>query len=156
MIELDQGRIHVRRAKHGVDSTHPLTGKEIRALRQLRRDNQHSRYVFNTERIGPVTRAWFLKMIRRTGELAKLPFPVHPHMLRHACGFKLANDGVDTRALQHFMGHRNIMHTVRDIPSSAPTASMGSGRTEGPISEAGFRYAYPWVQKQALRGQNRA
>src|SRR5262249_23464721 len=113
MIELDSGRIHVRRAKNGVDSTHPLTGKEIRALRQLRRDNQHSTYVFNTQRNGPVTRAWFLKMIHRTGELAKLPFPVHPHMLRHACGFKLANDGVDTRALQHFMGHRNIIHTVR-------------------------------------------
>ena len=47
------------------------------------------------------------------GELAKLAFPIHPHMLRHGCGFKLANDGVDTRALQHFLGHRNIMHTVR-------------------------------------------
>ena len=46
MIELDSGRIHVRRAKNGVDSTHPLTGKEIRALRQLRRDNLQSRYVF--------------------------------------------------------------------------------------------------------------
>src|SRR5262245_31787277 len=62
MIELDSGRIHVRRAKNGVDSTHPLTGKEIRALRQLRRENLHSRFVFNTERGGPVTRAWFLKM----------------------------------------------------------------------------------------------
>jgi integrase len=113
MIELDSGRIHVRRAKNGVDSTHPLTGKEIRALRQLRRENLQGRYVFNTERGGPVTRAWFLKMVRRTGELAKLSFPVHPHMLRHACGFKLANDGVDTRALQQFLGHRNIMHTVR-------------------------------------------
>ena len=101
MIELDSGRIHVRRAKNGVDSTHPLTGKEIRALRQLRRENLQTRYVFNTERGGPVTRAWFLKMVRRTGELAKLPFPAHPHMLRHGCGFKLANDGVDTRALQH-------------------------------------------------------
>jgi Phage integrase family/Helix-turn-helix domain len=79
----------------------------------MRRENLQSRYVFNTERGGPVTRAWFLKMVRRTGELAKLPFPAHPHMLRHACGFKLANDGVDTRALQHFLGHRNIMHTVR-------------------------------------------
>jgi site-specific recombinase XerD len=94
MIELDSGRIHVRRAENGVDST-------------------QSRYVFNTERGGPVTRAWFLKMVRRTGELAKLSFPIHPHMLRHACGFKLANEGVDTRALQHFLGHRNIMHTVR-------------------------------------------
>jgi hypothetical protein len=71
MIELDSGRIHVRRAKNGVDSTHPLTGKEIRALRQLRRENLQSRFVFNTERCGPVTRAWFLKMVRRTGELAK-------------------------------------------------------------------------------------
>jgi type 1 fimbriae regulatory protein FimB/type 1 fimbriae regulatory protein FimE len=70
MIELDSGRIHVRRAKNGVDSTHPLTGKEIRALRQLRRENLQSRFVFNTERGGPVTRAWFLKMVRRTGELA--------------------------------------------------------------------------------------
>jgi len=96
MIELDSGRIHVRRAKNGVDSTHPLTGNEIRALRQPRRENLQSRYVFNTERGGPVTRAWFLKMVRRTGELAKLPFPIHPHMLCHACGF---------------IGHRNITHT---------------------------------------------
>jgi integrase len=65
MIELDSGRIHVRRAKNGVDSTHPLTGKEIRALRQLRREKLQSRFIFNTERGGPVTRAWFLKMIRR-------------------------------------------------------------------------------------------
>jgi len=96
-----------------LNATHPLTGKEIRALRQLRRENLQSRHVFNTERGGPVTRAWLLKMVRRTGELAKLAFPIHPHMLRHGCGFKLANDGVDTRALQHFLGHRNIMHTVR-------------------------------------------
>jgi len=113
MIELDSGCLHVRRAKNGVDSTHPLTGKEIRALRQLRRENLQSRYVFDTERGGPVTRDWFLKMVRRTGELAKLPFPIHPHMLRHACGFKLANDGHDTRALQHYLGHKNIQHTVR-------------------------------------------
>ena len=53
------------------------------------------------------------RLVQRLGEVAKMPFPIHPHMLRHACGFKLANDGVDTRALQHFLGHRNIMHTVR-------------------------------------------
>src|SRR5437588_9061660 len=62
---------------------------------------------------GPVTRAWFLKLLNRLGIVAKLPFQVHPHMLRHACGFKLANDGVDTRALQHYLGHKNIQHTVR-------------------------------------------
>jgi type 1 fimbriae regulatory protein FimE len=53
------------------------------------------------------------KLITRAGEKAGLGFPVHPHMLRHACGFKLANDGQDTRAIQHYMGHKNIQHTVR-------------------------------------------
>jgi len=53
------------------------------------------------------------KMVARAGQAAGLPFPVHPHMLRHTCGFKLANDGQDTRALQHYLGHRNIQHTVR-------------------------------------------
>jgi len=53
------------------------------------------------------------KTLTRIGEASELGFPVHPHMLRHACGFKLANDGQDTRALQHYLGHRNIQHTVR-------------------------------------------
>jgi len=55
----------------------------------------------------------FHRLIQRVGEAAKMPFPIHPHMLRHACGFKLANDGHDTRALQHYLGHKNIQHTVR-------------------------------------------
>ena len=55
----------------------------------------------------------FKKLIGRLGEAAKMPFPIHPHMLRHACGYKLANDGHDTRALQHYLGHKNIQHTVR-------------------------------------------
>jgi site-specific recombinase XerD len=69
--------------------------------------------VLNTERGGPVTTSWFLKLLNRLSAVAKLPFQAHPHMLRHACGFKLANDGVDTRTLQHYLGHRNIQHTVR-------------------------------------------
>ena len=55
----------------------------------------------------------FHHLIQRLGKAARMPFAVHPHMLRHACGFKLANDGHDTRALQHYLGHRNIQHTVR-------------------------------------------
>ena len=55
----------------------------------------------------------FHRLVQRLGEAAKMPFPIHPHMLRHACGFKLANDGHDTRALQHYLGHKNIQHTVR-------------------------------------------
>jgi type 1 fimbriae regulatory protein FimB/type 1 fimbriae regulatory protein FimE len=69
--------------------------------------------VFTTERGGPLTGSTVRKIIARAGRLAKLGFLVHPHMLRHACGFKLANDGHDTRAIQHYLGHRNIQHTVR-------------------------------------------
>ena len=78
-----------------------------------------SRYVFNTERHAPMTTGGFRKMIARTGESAEFPFPVHPHMLRHACGYKLANDGQDTRAVQHYLGHKNIQHTVR-YPELSP------------------------------------
>src|SRR5215468_10684680 len=70
-------------------------------------------YVFVSERGGPIGPIGFHRLIQRVGEAAKMPFPIHPHMLRHACGFKLANDGHDTRALQHYLGHRNIQHTVR-------------------------------------------
>src|SRR6202790_5631869 len=96
-IDLNSGRLHVRRAKGGIDNVHPLSGREIRALRQLRRENPDSRYVFITERGGPAPTAGFLKTIARTGEAAKLPFPIHPHILRHSTGYKLANDGHDTR-----------------------------------------------------------
>jgi type 1 fimbriae regulatory protein FimB/type 1 fimbriae regulatory protein FimE len=70
-------------------------------------------HVFSMERGGPLTDSGVRKVIARAGEEAKLGFPVHPHMLRHACGYKLANDGHDTRAIQHYLGHRNIVHTVR-------------------------------------------
>src|SRR5262245_32187627 len=65
-------------------------------------------YVFVSERGGPISPIGFHRLIQRVGEAAKMPFPIHPHMLRHACGFKLANDGHDTRALQHYLGHKNI------------------------------------------------
>jgi site-specific recombinase XerD len=89
------------------------SGGEIRALRRLKREQIKSRYVFVTERRAPMTAAGFRKMVARTGETGKFPFPEHPHMLRHACGYKLANDGQDTRAVQHYLGHKNIQHTVR-------------------------------------------
>ncbi len=111
-IDLSQGLLHVSRAKNGTPSTHPLRGPEIRALRRLQRDYAGP-YVFVTERKGPLTTSAVRKIIARAGEVAGLGFPVHPHMLRHACGFKLANDGHDTRAIQHYLGHKNIQHTVR-------------------------------------------
>ena len=112
-IEFNPGRLHVRRAKRGVPSVHELTGGEMRALRALKRDDAGSRYVFMTERGAPMTPAGFRKLLSRLGVAVKFPFSVHPHMLRHGCGYKLANDGRDTRALQAYLGHKNIMHTVR-------------------------------------------
>jgi len=111
-IDLKQGLLHVNRLKNGVPSTHPIRGPELRALRRLQKAYEGP-YVFSTERKGPMTTSTVRKLIARAGEQAKLPFPVHPHMLRHACGYKLANEGHDTRALQHYLGHKNIQHTVR-------------------------------------------
>ena len=78
-----------------------------------REQDPASPFIFTSERGAPFTPAGFRKMVARLGVAADLGFPMHPHMLRHACGFKLANDGVDTRSLQAYLGHRNIQHTVR-------------------------------------------
>lgn len=109
-IDLRTGRLHVNRAKGGCASVHPLHGPELRALRPLQ---GASPYVFVTETGTPVTPAWFLRMIGRTGQAAGMPFPVHPHMLRHSTGYKLANDGHDTRSVAHYLGHRNLQSTAR-------------------------------------------
>lgn len=111
--DLRNGLLHIHRRKNGVPSTHPLRGPEIRALRRLLRDYPDTPYLFVTERKGPITDSAVRKIIARAGRQAGITFPVHPHMLRHACGYKLANDGQDTRAIQHYLGHRNIQHTVR-------------------------------------------
>jgi type 1 fimbriae regulatory protein FimB/type 1 fimbriae regulatory protein FimE len=110
---MKRGNLHVRRLKGPEDSVHPLRGPQIRALRQLRREQIDGPYVFVSERGGPITDATARKMIARAGRLAKLEFAVNPHMLRHACGYKLANDGIDTRTLQAYLGHTNIQNTVR-------------------------------------------
>ena len=112
-VDLAQGLLHVKRLKNGNASTHPLHGPELRAFRRLQRDYPSSPYIFTGERKGPLTDSTVRKMVARAGTAAGLQFPVHPHMLRHAAGYKLANDGQDTRAIQHYLGHRNITHTVR-------------------------------------------
>jgi integrase len=110
-VELGRNAVlHVRRVKNGMPSTHPLQGDEMRALRALPRD---STFVFTSERGAPFTRAGFAKMVARLGVEAGFKFGVHPHMLRHACGYALANRGHHTRALQAYLGHKNIQHTVR-------------------------------------------
>ena len=113
VIDLKQGILHVSRLKNGVSSTHPLRGPELRALRKLKRDYPDTPYLFVSERKGPVTASNVRKIVSRAGDKADLGMPIHPHMLRHSTGFKLANDGHDTRAIQLYLGHKNIQHTVR-------------------------------------------
>jgi integrase len=112
--------LHVRRAKSGKPSVHPLRGDEVRALRELRRQFPVSAFVFATERGGPFTSDAVNRLIKRIGERAGFPYQIHAHMLRHGCGYALANPGHDTRAIQDWLGHRSIQHTVR-YTELAPT-----------------------------------
>jgi type 1 fimbriae regulatory protein FimE len=111
-FDLRQASVHVNRLKNGISSVHPLGGTELRALRKIKREEPESRFLFLSERGAPMTAEGCRKMVRRAGEAAKFPFTIHPHMIRHACGYKLANEGRDTRAIQLYMGHRNIQNTV--------------------------------------------
>lgn len=113
-INFDRGEMHVSRAKNGKPGTHHLSGRTLRALRKLKREQEPaSPFVFTSERGAPFAPRGFRQMIERLGVAANIGFPVHAHMLRHACGYKLVNDGVDARVLQDYLGHKNIQHTVR-------------------------------------------
>jgi integrase len=113
-VDLKAGALHVARRKNGSPSTHPLRGPELRALRSWKRQQDEAApYVFTSLRGGPMTVRTVHSVVAAAGSAAGLEFPVHPHMLRHATGFYLANAGQDTRAIQLYLGHKNIQHTVR-------------------------------------------
>ena len=112
-VDFQAASLMVHRLKGGRSLMHPLNGDELRALRKLQRDWPNTAYLFLSERRGPLTAATVRKLVARAGERAGIGFPVHPHMLRHACGYKLVNDGKDTRSIQDYLGHVNIRHTQR-------------------------------------------
>ncbi len=125
-VDFQAGTLYVRRLKGSRDSTHFLTGDESRPLRALHKAAE-SPYVFTSERGGPMSAAGFRKQLATWGVKARLGFPVNPHMLRHACGYALANRGMDTRSLQAYLGHASITHTVRYTEIS-PTRFKGIWR----------------------------
>ena len=114
-LDLDTGRLFVRRNKGSLSTSQPLEGDEIRAVRRWLRQRIdapccNSPLLFLSER-GPMTRQAFNYVCAEVGRRAGVSMKVHPHMLRHSCGFALANKGCDTRLIQDYLGHRNIRHT---------------------------------------------
>lgn len=116
-VDLEGRTLHVSRLKKGLSTTHPLRTDECRALSawftERERMKPETKALFISERRGPLSRKTAWRFIREYGEAAGLEVSAHPHMLRHACGFALADQGADTRLIQDYLGHRNIQHTVR-------------------------------------------
>jgi integrase len=124
-IDRKAGKIHVARAKNGEPSTHPVRGPELRALSAWQRKQSKASqdlspdlgrstpYVFTALGGHPMTLRTVHHVVAEAGKAAGIEFPVHPHMLRHATGYYLANAGQDTRAIQLYLGHKGIQHTVR-------------------------------------------
>jgi type 1 fimbriae regulatory protein FimB len=113
-----QGRVlHIARLKHGLSTTQPLRGDELKAigawLKQRARMKPTGKTFFISEQRRPLHRSTVNLALKTCSKAAALPFSAHPHMLRHACGFALADQGADTRLIQDYLGHRNIQHTVR-------------------------------------------
>ena len=120
-VDVESRILHVARLKGGLSTTHPLRGDEIRAIKawlvmqaRMKAPGKPSgRSFFLNEQRKPLHRSTVNLLLRKYGEKARMPVVVHPHVLRHACGFALADQGADTRLIQDYLGHRNIQHTVR-------------------------------------------
>ena len=112
-VDLDDARIYIRRLKGSRSGEHPLNGDEIRALRRLHREQGgRGRWVWQSERGTPMSKAAISKMIERLGERVLPELKIHPHMMRHSCGYALAERCIDTRRIQEWLGHRDIRHTA--------------------------------------------
>jgi type 1 fimbriae regulatory protein FimB len=116
-VDTESRVLHVTRLKAGLSTTHPLRGDELRVIKawlaERAKMKPETDAFFISERRGPLSRKTAWVMIRDYGRLADLAVDAHPHMLHHACGFALADQGADKRLIQDYLGHRNIQHTVR-------------------------------------------
>ncbi len=113
-IDFSGGSIHINRRKKGKSGRHPLRKPELIALHNLRKQQRvDTPYLFISQQNTPLSERIVRKIVQEAGEKADLPLSVHPHMLRHACGYYLANKGFDTRAIAEYLGHSSLQHTYR-------------------------------------------
>ncbi|EBD7905705.1 tyrosine-type recombinase/integrase [Salmonella enterica] len=123
-IDLHGRRINVARLKNSFSTVHPLIPREVRSLQAWLRVRKKmadtgNDWLFISRSGFPLSRQQFYYLLTRISHKAGLPVCAHPHMLRHACGYALADNGADTRLIQDYLGHRNIRHTVRYTASNA-------------------------------------
>lgn len=122
-IDFNDNTVFIPRLKNGFSTIHPLQPKESEALKRWLtiRSSFHvdNDYVFVSARKNTLSRKLFYHVMKTLGERAGISVNVHPHMLRHSCGFSLADEGKDTRLIQDYLGHRNIRHTVLYTASNA-------------------------------------
>jgi len=119
-VDLANGVFHVRRSKGSQDGDHPMRGVELRALRRLLREGRRAgEFVFVSERGSPLTSRAVQLMLDVVSERAGLAqLNIHPHTFRHSCGYHMAERGYDLRAIQAYLGHRNVQHTTRYVQLS--------------------------------------
>lgn len=110
-VDFRAARLNVKRLKRGASGTHPIYGDELRSLRELEK-RKRSPYVFELENGLPITYGAIRQVVLKLGKEAGFEFQLHPHMLRHSCGYYLANKGYDLRLIQDWLGHRSVTCTV--------------------------------------------
>lgn len=131
-------KIYIKRLKGGLSTSHPLLLEESVALTHWLEEREnfpgnHLPWLFLSRQGKRLSRQRFYQLLREYGKKANLPLPIHPHMLRHACGYSLAERGNDTRLIQDYLGHRSIRHTVLYTAANAARFN-GAWMKDGDIS----------------------
>lgn len=118
MVDFQRKVLRVKRVNNGISTIHPLDGTETKALRKLKRDYPPTPFVFVTDRKARLSKRTISRIVATAGREAGLGFHVSPRMVRHACGYALANANQNVVAMQHYLGYSNIRHLLRylDLP----------------------------------------
>ena len=114
-INFKAQEIYIRRCKGSVSGAAPLWRDELKALSNYRKkssDRSHG-FIWLGQGHKPLSYDGLYRLIKTLGEAADLPFPLHPHQLRHSCGYHSINKGHDVRLVQQLLGHKSITNTVR-------------------------------------------